>query len=203
MRKKGSLQLSINAIVVLILAITLLGLGLGFIKNMFSSTSAQFDVTNQQLKSDILATLEESGELLTLKQAEFEVKSGSPQEFYFGLRNTDTAEHCFYVQFFCEEALGDPDKCDNNVMNKWAWFSTYDAINVEQGKSEAIYAKLQPTGSSETYMGKLYVWKSQNSMCETVNFESSAPNNATVNYQDQSGNVLSLYDSKEFYIKVI
>ena len=38
MAKKGAFQLSVNAIVVLILAIVLLGLGLGFVKGMFGKT---------------------------------------------------------------------------------------------------------------------------------------------------------------------
>ncbi len=41
--KKADLSLSVNAIVVLILAIVMLGLILGFIKTMFGKTSNQFD----------------------------------------------------------------------------------------------------------------------------------------------------------------
>ena len=43
MTKKGSLSLSINAIVVLILAIVMLGLALGFIKTMFGKVSTQVE----------------------------------------------------------------------------------------------------------------------------------------------------------------
>ena len=43
MRKKGSLNLSVNAIVILILAITMLGLGLGFVKGMFGKVSGQLE----------------------------------------------------------------------------------------------------------------------------------------------------------------
>jgi len=43
MNKKGSLELSVNAIVILILAITMLGLGLGFMKGMFGKVSAKVD----------------------------------------------------------------------------------------------------------------------------------------------------------------
>lgn len=43
MNKKGALELSINAIVILIIAITMLGLGLGFVRGMFGKASGQFD----------------------------------------------------------------------------------------------------------------------------------------------------------------
>ena len=43
MDKKGALELSINAIVILIIAITMLGLGLGFVRGMFGKASGQFE----------------------------------------------------------------------------------------------------------------------------------------------------------------
>ena len=50
LKKRSSLNLSINAIVVLILAITMLGLGLGFIRNVFGSTTENFEQVSQQIK---------------------------------------------------------------------------------------------------------------------------------------------------------
>ncbi len=41
--KKGAMQLSINMIVILIIAVVILGLALGFINNMFGSMANQFD----------------------------------------------------------------------------------------------------------------------------------------------------------------
>ena len=49
MRRKGSLSLSVNAIVVLILAITMLALGLGFIRGMFGKVSSQVE---QQVETE-------------------------------------------------------------------------------------------------------------------------------------------------------
>ena len=53
MSKKGSLNLSINAIVVLILAITMLGLGLGFMKTMFGKVSEDFLNASVRINADI------------------------------------------------------------------------------------------------------------------------------------------------------
>ena len=41
--KKAAMELSINAIIILILAIVMLGLGLGFIRGMFSKVATQFE----------------------------------------------------------------------------------------------------------------------------------------------------------------
>ena len=43
--KKGALELSINAIVIVILAMTLLGLGLGFVRGMFGKITGISDDT--------------------------------------------------------------------------------------------------------------------------------------------------------------
>jgi len=44
MNKKGAMQLSINMIVILIIAVVILGLALGFINGMFGKMTDQFDV---------------------------------------------------------------------------------------------------------------------------------------------------------------
>ena len=48
-RKKGSLELSINAIVVLVLAITMLGLGIAFTKGKFSELGSRIEIPEPDL----------------------------------------------------------------------------------------------------------------------------------------------------------
>lgn len=43
MQKKGAIELSVTAIVVLILAVVMLGLGLGFVRGMFGKVSQSFE----------------------------------------------------------------------------------------------------------------------------------------------------------------
>lgn len=180
MRRKGSLQLSINAIVVLILAITLLGLGLGFIRNMFSSTEQQFDVTNQQIKSDMIEELETSGSKVTLKQAKFEVGSGEPYEFYYGMRNTRDNSSCFYLNWTCDDAL--KLSCPTND-GKW-WFDTYRYLELEPSEAEAVFAKVVPS-DPDTYMGHVSVFVND-TPCGSGDIPSTA----------------ELYERKDFYFKV-
>ena len=56
--KKASLNLSVNAIVVLILAITMLGLGLGFMKNTFGGVTEQFEQVSGDLERQLIQELE-------------------------------------------------------------------------------------------------------------------------------------------------
>ena len=65
MHKKASLELSINAIVILVLAITMLGLGLGFTKGMFGQLKSQLVVPPPEIPatSDDPIVLPSGGQL--------------------------------------------------------------------------------------------------------------------------------------------
>ncbi|PIO06941.1 hypothetical protein COT47_02130, partial [Candidatus Woesearchaeota archaeon CG08_land_8_20_14_0_20_43_7] len=88
-RRKGSLNLSINAIVVLILAITMLGLGLGFMKKMFGATTDQFTDVADQMKEQLMDDLKGSSERLALNKVDMNVKKGTDKEIYFAIRNDE------------------------------------------------------------------------------------------------------------------
>ncbi|MCB9362760.1 hypothetical protein H6504_04950 [Candidatus Woesearchaeota archaeon] len=229
MSKKASLQLSINAIVVLILAITLLGLGLGFVKTLFGSTTENFENMNQELKTDMIEQLEQSGSLMTLKQTKFEVESGKPVNFYYGLRNTESVGQCFYVQFYCNQALsvGVPGDClgqDITNADYWFWFKTVPFIHIPAQTSMPLYATLQASGATDTYDGRLIIWKAPESApgeCASGGFTSgfdfqgseassiypggsdpSAEINTVSAYADIDGNPLTFHAQQAFYVSV-
>ncbi|MCB9362761.1 hypothetical protein H6504_04955 [Candidatus Woesearchaeota archaeon] len=196
--KKGSLQLSINAIVVLILAITILGLGLGFIKSQFDTATQNFGVADQELAKQITDELESSGKLLTLKKQEFEVKSGDPEEFFFGIRNTDTANQWkYYIQFQCISTASNPTGCDNwdaDGDNQWDWFKTFTVTDIDAASSKAIFANLLAQSATETYNGKLTVYR-----CTTAG---GCPADLT-DAIAQLGTDSIVHDTKVFTIRVI
>jgi len=169
--KKSSLTLSINAIVVMILAITLLGLGLGFIKKQFSSATNQFDTVNQETATTMIKDLESSGDMVTMSMREFNIESGKPMEFYLAVRNTGSAPAEYYLQFICDQSLGH-DSCrpgstygtqENmySTSNQMNWFNTFNSITISPGRGKAIVVKLQASGDTETYKGRLIVWRCQ------------------------------------------
>ncbi|MBW2995220.1 hypothetical protein KY312_02620 [Candidatus Woesearchaeota archaeon] len=87
MLRKGSLQLSINAIVVLILAITMLGLGLAFMRSTFGGVTAQFGEISAEVQKDMLDRLQQSPEDLVLNRYEVEIRQGESKEVYLAIRN--------------------------------------------------------------------------------------------------------------------
>ena len=55
--KKASLELSIQTIIIVVLAMTLLGLGLGFIRNMFGGIGGISEDVTEQVRQKILDDL--------------------------------------------------------------------------------------------------------------------------------------------------
>jgi len=93
--KHASLNLSINAIVVLILAVTMLGLGLGFIKRTFSKATAGLEEVQEEIKKQLIDELRASTERLKFDKFDIVLKAGKTKIVYFGVKNDiDTASGC-------------------------------------------------------------------------------------------------------------
>jgi hypothetical protein len=112
MTKKGSLNLSINAIVVLIMAITLLGLGLGFMKSMFASTTSQFEDINDDLKNTLINDIRNTGGRIVFDKEDISAKKGDSIDVYFGLRNDLGEDNTF-------EIMGSGRINNNDKPGKW------------------------------------------------------------------------------------
>ncbi len=95
--KKAGLQVSINAIVILIFAITILSLGIVFIKNMFSKVSGQFEDVTQQTRDALIEKLRSSSERLALNVEDITLKPGEEKNIYFALKNELDDKHTFSI----------------------------------------------------------------------------------------------------------
>ena len=85
-RKKASLNLSINAIVVLILAITMLGLGLGFIRSMFKGATSKLAGA---IESTSLKNPADSNTPLTIDR-QISIKANTDERIEIGYYNAYT-----------------------------------------------------------------------------------------------------------------
>ncbi len=183
MNKKAALQLSINAIVVLILAITILGLGLGFIKSQFGALQKQFGEVSAEIKSELLEKIRESGELLVFNRAEIDAKVGKEDSFFFGIKNTatpapDAEGVCFAVVVKCLKALkpDEPGFCTTGVANGdivggtdiiagppiEEWFTVFPEVDIAEGEVGVYPINLRiPRAKPDTYLMRLEVYREQ------------------------------------------
>ncbi|MEM4264000.1 MAG: hypothetical protein QW666_03865 [Candidatus Woesearchaeota archaeon] len=202
MNKKAALEISINAIVVLILAITILGLGLGFIKSQFGTVSEQFTQVSSEIKSSLIEKIKESGELLVFNRAEIEAKVGKPEAFYVGVKNTASGEKgsvCFRLAIKCLRPLNPDNTCTATVDRNAAvggkddmgntpvenWVKMFEEVDIKNADVGVFPITLQIAKAlPDTYLMEFNVYKSSlNGDCENAgDFE--------------------IYQSKQFFIKL-
>ena len=188
MNRKAALELSINAIVVLILAITILGLGIGFIKTQFGGLQKQFSGVSKEIESQLLEKLRTSGELLSFNQEEVEAKIGKIEKFYIGIKNTqspapDNNAVCFGLQIKCLRSLTQTGTCsekegvqqgdtvgglDLDGTKRANWFTVFEQVDIKEGEVGVYPISLQiAKAKADTYLLELAVLQdSQNHECK-------------------------------------
>ena len=163
MNRKAALELSITAIVVLIIAITVLGLGIGFIKKQFGAGTELVTKELSGIKEQMKEQVRTGGELLVFSVPE-QVSIGKPQSVVIGVRNTaanpEGEQVCFRVEVKCRKPFTPGAQCVQDVMgpvavggydpdNAWApvtgrnnWFKSilgeFDLKNYEGDVYDAV-----------------------------------------------------------------
>jgi len=105
MKKRGSLNLSINAIVVLILAITMLGLGLSFMRNIFGGATEEFTKVSGTVEKQMIDQMKESNKVVDLSNPNLEIEIGGSDQIFIGLKNEQQAAMDFTINPIVCESL--------------------------------------------------------------------------------------------------
>jgi hypothetical protein len=120
MDKKGSLELSIRAIVIVVLAMTLLGLGLAFVKNIFGSaeelSATSFDKISDQLQRDLVNV----DEKLVFSQTKVSIDKGKSSLLGWGIRNENNAPFKYWAEFI---PIKCPGICPSAKELNEEWFT--------------------------------------------------------------------------------
>lgn len=116
--KKGSLQLSINAIVILILAITMLGLGLGFMRNVFTAATEEFTRVGGTVQKQMIDQMKESDKIVDLDRPKVVIRRANDDQVNVGFRNVQSVNRYFRIMQPGETSLQNsagtaPDVCDD------------------------------------------------------------------------------------------
>ncbi len=173
--KKADLSLSINAIVVLILAITMLGLGLAFLRGTFTKTTAQFAEVSDTVKSQISDEIKASGEKLYVRGVpEIDVKKGETKEIFYGIKNVLSQEATFTITAGCTRSIGAPTTPPTKIH-----LNTFPDQLVKSGETAVLTMNLVIDSDAvpDTYS------------CFT-------------SLSDKAGTAGNVYDQKDFFVKV-
>jgi len=146
-KKRGSLQLSINAIVILILAITMLGLGLSFIKGIFGGTVEKLKGIEKQLEEEERKTLLDSIDEITFLSSRIEV-SGRSKSIMFAVRNNRAESKTFLINgdipggtgrtIHCFDALGTEAAEAIGIDPSLISFETYEDREIDGQTTDVL-----------------------------------------------------------------
>ena len=118
--KKASLELSIRAIVIIILAMTLLGLGLGFVRNTFSDISDIREDVTEQIRQQIIEDLIANDKKLSLTKIEVNINKGGSEILAAGIRNKEDGTLSYKLTFTPQSA---PEGAELNAPLRWLQYN--------------------------------------------------------------------------------
>jgi|ETN02SMinimDraft_4_1059925.scaffolds.fasta_scaffold92952_2 hypothetical protein len=120
LNKKASLELSIRTIVIVILAMTLLGLGLGFIRNMFSDIGGLSEDVTEQIRQQVLNDLITNDKKVSFPKTEIKIGKGDAEILVVGIRNKEDEILSYKMSFTSQSA---PEGAEVNAPLSWLQYN--------------------------------------------------------------------------------
>jgi len=153
--RKASLEISITAVVVLIIAIVMLGLALGFIRNFFGGTVKQLEGITDTLDEQTRIELAASPNQITFLTSRIKVE-GKDKSLFFAIRNVRQNEIEFDIDIDCFDAIG-AESVRQTLINDpttFVEFATFKTATIEGGKSDVLPLKVTMSSSAPTTIYK-------------------------------------------------
>src|SRR3989338_5834654 len=120
--KKATLEISIQAIVIVVLAMTLLGLGLGFIKGMFGKIGGLTDSTFGKIEEQLQRDLVSSNEKLVFSQTKIGLDAGKSILLGWGIKNEGATNIDYKAEFKAINYPGSACPTLNELNAEWLNF---------------------------------------------------------------------------------
>ena len=136
--KRASLELSIRAVVIIVLAMTLLGLGLGFVRSMFSDIGEIREDVTDQVRQNIVDDLRNNDKKISFPKTEVNINKGDSEILAVGVRNKEDETLSYKMMFTPQSA---PDGADLTSLGSWFQYSQ-DAHSLPSSESDVRNIRL-------------------------------------------------------------
>ena len=159
--KKASLELSINAIIIVVLAMTLLGLGLVFIRGMFANITETTSTVQETVKEQILDDLRTGDKKLSFPTSELFVGKKASKDLAVGIKNTNPTSLQYTLKIFIITDAGDevpiinrePVTTETGVeVGKFIWNPAIQSLDINDAVVEPV--KFIAGSTPDTYIFK-------------------------------------------------
>ena len=159
LNKKASLEISIQAIVIVVLAMTLLGLGLTLIRGMFKNIQSTTEDVTEQVRQRVIDDLIAGDKKVSFPKTEIYIDKGASQILTVGLRNKKDDDLFYTIHFV---AVSDPNGNPLNPDALAGWFKYAQpgsqGYSLSSADSDVRNIRLEVPGSSGVISGA-YVFR--------------------------------------------
>jgi hypothetical protein len=157
--KKGSLQLSVNFLVMFILAIIMLALGMAFLYQIVNGLDPIKKGLDTKIEREIKTILLDTNQIVALPYYKIDVKRGKNALLGVGIKNNQTASSNFILETTCEKAFKNNINFDEiSLISCGGWVYPPEAKNIEPLKFEIIEIPIVVPKNAEPGM---YIFKLQ------------------------------------------
>ena len=172
--KKGALQLSINAIVIIVLAMTVLGLGLTFTRGLFRKMSGLTDDTFEKIKEELNTKLDTGEEQLVFSTTRLDIPRGGQALEGFGFRNDGNSEMKIGIRFFPVELPPSASVDVDDMESEWFhYLSQAEAYRIGPGSRtiKDILITVPRSAKTGLYLIKMVAYEGspKGSSCASLN----------------------------------
>ena len=158
MQRKGSLNLSIQAIVIVVIAFVVLGLGLGFVRNTFKDISGTSSSVQEQIRQQILEDLRTGNKKLSFPATTLNIEKGNSQDIAIGVKNVNNAELEFRVDIATIKQQGSSlTEADLLTEGQVQFFLNNGPFTLGSTNAEAYNIKISAEGDTGTYLIRLVI----------------------------------------------
>jgi hypothetical protein len=155
MNKKGAMELSVNMIVILVLAMTLLGLGITITRYIVDRTRTMVEDTFSKIEEELTSKLDTGDDDVVFSKTQLNVPRGSEKLEGFGIRNQGNQELKLGIHFF---AVDCPGTCDQDDVESWfTYIKGNEKYVVKPGERmvKDVLIKIPKTATTGLYLIQL------------------------------------------------
>ena len=182
MNKKGSLNLSIQAIVIVVIAFIFLGLAIAFVQNQLGGAEDTFSSVQEQIKQQILDDLRRGNKKLSFPAQTIDIDKNGAKDVAIGVKNIESDPLDYLVKIEVEALQEQPGKTKDQLATEHVEFF-YDkgSATLDATDSRVHGIKVSAPGPQGTYLVKLQVMRTADGVAQ----EGVAP-----------------YDQKTFFVNI-
>jgi len=142
MKKKGAIELSIGTIVIIVLAMSMLILGLVLVKNIFGGATNLVDLNNQQITEEISKIYGADQKVVMYPNEELKLKQGEDAAFAIRIRNTVKGAEGQGATFSYSLKLEGLDECGLSEEEVFSWMIGESGADIAIPSSEGHVEKI-------------------------------------------------------------